>query len=168
MIYIALGANLPNGNDSPAESLRRAAHILSENPNLLITAASRIWCSPAWPNPSDPKFYNGMIQVETHIKPLELLYLLQYTEQCFGRVRTVKNAPRVLDLDLISYGDEVVEGRDLILPHPRMQERSFVLYPLKDIAPDFIHPVSGLSLDTMIKSLSEEQIIDVFHDTLLS
>ena len=168
MLLISLGANLDNGGDSPVVSLRRAVHILSTNPNIELIATSRIYKSKAWPNASDPVFYNGVIQIESGLEALEMLYLLQYTEQCFGRVRTVKNAPRILDLDLIGYGDEIIEERDLSVPHPRMHERGFVLYPLRDVAPDFVHPVLGLSVDDMIESLVETQDIEVIEERLVS
>jgi len=167
MIFIALGANLDNGEDSPVVSLRKAVHILSTNPNVKLIDTSRIYKSEAWPNADDPVFYNGVIQVDTALKPLEILYLLQYTEQCFGRVRTVRNAPRILDLDLIACGDEIVEDKDLTLPHPRMHERGFVLYPLRDVAPDFVHPVSGFLIDDMIESLAETRDIEVIEERLV-
>ena len=80
----------------------------------------------------------------------------------------MKNAPRILDLDLIGYGDEIIEERDLSVPHPRMHEREFVLYPLRDVAPDFVHPVLGLSVDDMIESLVETQDIEVIEERLVS
>ena len=83
-------------------------------------------------------------------------------------MRTVKNAPRILDLDLIAYGDEIIEGRDLSVPHPRMHERGFVLYPLRDVAPDFVHPVLGLSVDSMIESLVDTQNIEVIEERLVA
>ena len=168
MILISLGANLDNGGDSPVVSLRKSVHILSTNPNIELIDTSRIYKSEAWPDASDPVFYNGMIQVQSDLKALEILYLLQYTEQCFGRVRTVKNAPRILDLDLIVYGDEIIEERDLSVPHPRMHERGFVLYPLRDVAPDFVHPVLGLSVDSMIESLVDTQNIEVIEERLVA
>ncbi len=167
MILISLGANLDNGDDSPVVSLRKAVHILSTNPNFELTDTSRIYKSEAWPDASDPVFYNAIIQGKCDLKSLEIMHLLQYIEQCFGRVRTVRNAPRILDLDLIACGDEVIEERDLIVPHPRMHEREFVLYPLRDVAPDFIHPVLELSVDAMIESLPEKQAIEVIEERLL-
>ncbi len=98
-----------------------------------------------------PWFLNQAIELETTLAPAELLTICQDIESSCGRVRTFRNAPRTLDLDILLYGDIVVQEEDLIIPHPRMAERRFVLVPLAQIAPEFVHPV----LQTTIRLLLE-------------
>ncbi len=155
-ILIALGANLPSPEfGSPRETLEAAARRLATL-GLAVEARSRWYRSPAWPAPSDqPDYVNGVILVASGEGPEALLSLLQRVEEEFGRVRTVRNAARVLDLDLIAYNRQVIRTADdrLILPHPRLQDRPFVLLPLAEVAPGWTHPASGLTLEAMLRTL---------------
>ena len=101
-----------------------------------------------------------MVCVETELDLRALFRLLQDIEAGFGRVRTVRNAPRVLDLDILAYHDTVYEADDLVVPHPRMHERGFVLYPLQEIAPDWIHPVLKMPVAAFISSLPDSQMTE--------
>ena len=94
-----------------------------------------------------------MVEVATALSPEELLALLQKIEHDFGRVRSVPNAPRSLDLDIVAYGDRVVTEGAPLLPHPRMHARAFVLLPLQDLAPDWLHPQSGRPIADLIADL---------------
>ena len=105
-----------------------------------------------------PDFFNCIIRVDTDVKPLDFLEVLNGLEHEFGRVRTVRNASRVLDLDIISYGLKIVDEEGLQIPHPRMSERAFVLMPLRDISSDWAHPVSQIGIDDLIAALPEDQI----------
>jgi 2-amino-4-hydroxy-6-hydroxymethyldihydropteridine diphosphokinase len=110
-----------------------------------VKRVSSLYESPAWPDPSDPAFVNAAAEIETPLSPEALLAAFHAIEAGFGRRRSERNAPRTLDLDLIAYHDEIRGGEDgaLILPHPRLSGRAFVLAPLAEIAPDWRHPVSG-------------------------
>ncbi len=113
-----------------------------------ITEASHLWQSPAWPDPeAQPPYINAVISVETKLEPTDLLAVLKQVEAAFGRVVTVRNAPRPLDLDILDYDGQILNDTDLILPHPRMLNRPFVLMPLAEIAPDWYDPIKkrGLS-----------------------
>lgn len=143
MILIAAGSNLPFcGVDSQHIVLRafRAVGRMSR-----LKRVSSLYESPAWPDSSDPVFINAVAEIETSRSPDALLAGLHAIEAGFGRRRSQRNAPRTLDLDLIAYHDEVRGGEDatLILPHPRLADRAFVLAPLAEIAPEWRHPVSG-------------------------
>ena len=112
---------------------------------LCLVKRSSWWRSAAWPNPSDPDYINGVALVETSLPPLDVLQALQRIEQSLGRERSVANAPRTIDLDLIAHGRSVLDLPELSLPHPRADDRLFVMGPLAEIAPDWTHPVSGHS-----------------------
>ena len=154
MILIALGANLSSPAGLPEATFRAAAAALEEHGDIRLTHWSRIYRSPAWPDPADPEFRNAAAALETALKPAALLERLHEVEARFGRQRDVAaaNAPRSLDLDLLDYDGQVGGGFPL-LPHPRIHERAFVLLPLQDIAPQWRHPISGLSVQTMIADL---------------
>lgn len=141
-IVIALGGNLA-GPYGSCEALLEAALTALEARGPRVTGRSGWWGSAAWPDPSAPAFINGVALVETDLGPAETLALLHAVERDFGRVRGEANAARTLDLDLIAYGRSVLDGPDLILPHPRAHERLFVMGPLAQVAPDWRHPVLG-------------------------
>lgn len=109
---------------------------------ITVIARSRQWRSAAWPDPAAPAFRNAVAIVQTALDPEVLLERLHAIEAAFGRVRAVANAPRPLDLDLIAYGRRISTFAPL-LPHPRAAERRFVMGPLAELRPDWIHPTSG-------------------------
>jgi 2-amino-4-hydroxy-6-hydroxymethyldihydropteridine diphosphokinase len=117
---------------------------------------SRLYRTPAWPDPSEPAFVNAVASVETPFSPRKLLQLLHETETAFGRTRSARNAPRTLDLDLIDYQGRVERGPPM-LPHPRMATRGFVLIPLADVAPGWRHPLSGLCVTDLIAALPNSE-----------
>lgn len=159
MILIALGANLPSHIGAPPATLAAALARL-EARGLKIMAASSLWQSAPVPVSDQPDYYNQVIAVETPMQPGALLRLLHEIERDFGRHRAAdepKNQPRTLDLDLLAYHDVVLTGAGLNLPHPRLQERAFVLLPLREIAPDWAHPVTGQALSSMIEALPAGQ-----------
>jgi 2-amino-4-hydroxy-6-hydroxymethyldihydropteridine diphosphokinase len=138
-VIIALGGNLPGEHDS-VESLLEAALATFHDNGLKVVARSGWWRSAAWPDPSAPAYLNGVTIVETDLGPAETLRVLHAIERRFGRERHVPNAPRTLDLDLIAYGRQVLDGPGVTLPHPRAHERRFVMGPLAEIAPGWLHP----------------------------
>ena len=151
VILIALGANLPSPAGAPALTLHAALGTLTQR-NVVVEAVSPLYRSVAWPDPRDPEFVNAVARVQTGLSPCDLLAVLKETECAFGRGSTRRNAPRPLDLDILDYNGRVETGSPS-LPHPRLHERGFVLIPLRNVAPDWIHPVSGLSVDALIESL---------------
>jgi len=152
MILIALGANLPSRAGPPAATLRAAIRELQQG-GVVPTKISRFFETVAWPDPADPPFVNAVVEVRTALAPGDLLSRLHRIEQSFGRERGEPNAPRTLDLDIIDY-DGRVEAGPPRLPHPRIEQREFVLVPLRDIAPDWHHPVSHRSVGELIDVLS--------------
>jgi 2-amino-4-hydroxy-6-hydroxymethyldihydropteridine diphosphokinase len=123
---------------------------------VAVIARSRLYRSPAWPDPSDPEFVNAVARVETNLDPAALLARLHALEASFGRVRREVNAPRTLDLDLIDYDGRIsAPGAVPIVPHPRMDKRAFVLLPLADVAPNWRHPASGRAIAELIAALPD-------------
>ncbi|MGK7866884.1 2-amino-4-hydroxy-6-hydroxymethyldihydropteridine diphosphokinase [Falsiroseomonas sp. E2-1-a20] len=143
MILVALGANLPgpDGRDALA-TCRAAAAALDALPGLRLRALSRWYATAPVPaDPASPDYVNGVARLEGQAPdPATLLAALQAVEGRFGRVRPYPNAPRTLDLDLIDLDGLVRDAPDPVLPHPRAHMRAFVLAPLADVAPGWVHP----------------------------
>jgi len=162
--FIGIGANLPGPGCATPRATCEAALKALEHAGLKIKSQSNWYKSAPVPASSQPWFINGVISIETSLKASELLVILQDVESQFGRTRMIKNEARTLDLDLIAYADTVSgwqEGTDdkMILPHPRMSERGFVLLPLREIAPNWRHPVLNVSLEELISRLDPGQQI---------
>ena len=159
-ILIGLGANLPSPEHGPPVATLEAALAALVARGLRIRARSRWWESAPVPVSDQPWYVNGVIEVETDLAPEALLTLLHEVEAGFGRLRSVPNAPRILDLDLLAYGSLVRAGpTPPLLPHPRMADRAFVLHPLAEIRPGWREPASGLALPQLIARLSPGQIV---------
>nr|WP_305889005.1 2-amino-4-hydroxy-6-hydroxymethyldihydropteridine diphosphokinase [Parvularcula maris] len=154
---IGLGSNKPFLGRSCEEVMRGASAALSSLGTDVVL--SPLYRSPAWPDPSQPPYVNAVARLETALSPEALLTGLQAIEAGFGRVRhddpALRYAPRTLDLDLLALGGEVREGEALSLPHPRLAERDFVLLPLRDVASEWVHPLTGEGAEEMLARLSE-------------
>ncbi len=150
--YLALGTNL---GDRLA-NLRTAIDSLA--PKLRVTRTSTIYETPPWGYADQPSFLNMVIEAETSLKPRALLRYLKEKEDELGRVKNFRNGPRKIDLDILFYDDLILEEENLVIPHPRLHERAFVLVPLADIAPDFIHPLLADDVKSMLNKLDFEEI----------
>jgi 2-amino-4-hydroxy-6-hydroxymethyldihydropteridine diphosphokinase len=132
LAYIALGSNL----GEPRARVEAAIKALDELPQTRLLRASSLYRTTPVGLGGQPDFVNAVAQVETHLLPQSLLLALHTQEAAQGRVRGIPNAPRTLDLDLLLYADRIMQTPDLVLPHPRLHLRAFVLVPLREIAPD--------------------------------
>lgn len=153
MIFIAAGSNLPFCGIDSQQLVTNAMGSLGRVSR--VVAQSALYRSPAWPDPTDPPYVNAVCQIETALPPEALLLALQAIEAGAGRRRSVKNAPRTLDLDIISYNGVVRSepNEPPVLPHPRLAGRRFVLEPLCEIAPEWRHPATGETAAAMLAAL---------------
>ena len=156
MILIALGSNLASQAGPPAGTLKSAL-VRLEQLGVKILSVSSFYETPAWPDPSAPAFVNAVATVHTALQPVELLNLLHGVETEFGRMRSAPNAARTLDIDLLDYdGRVMMDG--VTLPHPRLTQRSFVLVPLGEIAPDWTHPISRQGAGELLAGLPDRAV----------
>lgn len=170
MILIGIGANLPSPAYGEPRAACGAALTSLAAAGLVIAQRSRWYRSAPVPSSDQPWYVNAVVRVQTALEPIDLLSLLLATERAFGRRRRDPNQARVLDLDLLAYGDVVVEEPArgsrpaLTVPHPRLAERAFVLLPMRDVAPGWRHPVSGVDLETLIRALPKGQDTEAMVD----
>jgi len=157
MILVGVGGNLPSPLGSPVVTCQAAlAHL--ERGGVTIAALSPWYETAPVPVSDQPWFVNAVARVTTALSPADLLTLMHAVETELGRMRTVPNAARVVDLDLLAYGDAVNTGPEgPLLPHPRLQDRAFVLFPLRDVAPAWRHPALGLGVGDLIERLPPDQ-----------
>jgi 2-amino-4-hydroxy-6-hydroxymethyldihydropteridine diphosphokinase len=143
-VYLSLGSNL---DDRPG-NLKRA--IASLPPQMEVKAKSRVYETPPWGYADQPMFLNQVVMATTYLEPEPLLKHLKRLEVALGRTATFQNGPRLIDIDILLFDDLVMETPSLVIPHPGLHERGFVLMPLMDIAPDLVHPVTGKSVREML------------------
>ncbi|MCI2395828.1 2-amino-4-hydroxy-6-hydroxymethyldihydropteridine diphosphokinase [Aliiroseovarius sediminis] len=173
---VSLGSNATSTTRESAKIIHDAVDFIAQS-NLRITKISDFYKTPCFPPGAGPDFVNAAIEVQTDLLPHDLLQFLHETEVRFGRERPSRWAPRTLDMDLIACGDVVLPDRallqhwmdmpledqkklapeQLILPHPRVQDRAFVLIPLADIAPDWRHPIIGKTVREMVAALPDAE-----------
>ncbi len=142
-VFIAYGTNVLMDQTPVRQSLPYIVAQLKSH-GIIVCKFSRMWLSRAWPDPNDPPYRNAMLQAHTALAPAAVLSILHALEAQAGRRRDGRsNAPRTLDLDLIAHGEAIIDADGLVLPHPRAHDRAFVMGPLAEISPGWIHPVLG-------------------------
>lgn len=182
---IAMGANLPSATGTALETLKKSLELFPLE-SLQISRISKWFSTPAFPIDSGPDFVNAAVMVKTQLSPTEVLEALHRIEAALGRTRDNRWEPRLCDLDLLAYDDDIQPDLEtyqqwktldltsqqtrtpdqLILPHPRLQDRSFVLVPLNDIAPDWRHPVTGITVSEMLAALPAADLAEIKEITV--
>jgi 2-amino-4-hydroxy-6-hydroxymethyldihydropteridine diphosphokinase len=157
--YIGLGSNL---GDRRA-MLQTAVQQLETLGR--ITGVSSLYETEPVGYLEQPPFLNAVVALETALSPGDLLRALLDVERTLGRTRSFANAPRTIDLDLLLIDDVTLETTELILPHPRLHERAFVLVPLAELAPDMAHPISGQTMRTLLRELPDRGGIEIHAAT---
>jgi 2-amino-4-hydroxy-6-hydroxymethyldihydropteridine diphosphokinase len=155
--YLILGGNIGN----TLENLRKTRNLIDKTAGA-ITKVSDIFITAAWGNTEQPDFYNQAMKIETELSPVNLLENLLKIEEQLGRIRDGKKwAARTMDIDILFYNSETVNEPHLKIPHPFIQERKFVLAPLAQIAGDYIHPVIGKNIDTLLSECADTSEIKI-------
>jgi 2-amino-4-hydroxy-6-hydroxymethyldihydropteridine diphosphokinase len=154
-VYLALGTNLGDR----LKNLRAALDAFL--PDILVRAESPVYETEPWGYVDQPAFLNMVICAETELPPFELLDRLKAVERALGRIPTFRNGPRLIDLDILFYDDLMLDTPPLIIPHPRLHERAFVLIPLAEIAPHLLHPRLGRSVEQLLETVDRRGVSQV-------
>ena len=153
--FLSIGSNLGNKK----RNIEKVKFFL-ENYSIKIIKSSNIYETYSWPNKNHPKFYNIVIKIITKLKPKNLFFIIKDIEKKLGRKEGLINSPRICDIDILDYNSQVYKlsanNNKIIIPHPRLHNRNFVLFPLFEIAPNWIHPKTNQSINSLIKNLSIE------------
>jgi 2-amino-4-hydroxy-6-hydroxymethyldihydropteridine diphosphokinase len=162
-VLIGLGGNLPSPAGPPRKTLEAALERLAALGATVIKRSSWYTTAPV-PISDQPWFINAVAEISTSLEPAQLLAALHEVEAAFGRERSVINAARTLDLDLLAYGNAVSDHGSPLLPHPRLHERRFVLAPLAEIAPQWVHPRLGRAARELLADLPPGEAVTILAD----
>ena len=154
MIYLNIGSNLPSKEVGRKINILKAINHLKKL-KLNIIKISSFYETPSYPNNADPKFINLCVKLESNLKASELINEIKNIEKKLGRVRLKKNEPRICDIDIIDFNGEIINNGKLEVPHPRLHLRNFVIYPLKEIEPNWVHPLFNKKIDSFFQELDK-------------
>jgi 2-amino-4-hydroxy-6-hydroxymethyldihydropteridine diphosphokinase len=154
--YLGIGSNLGD----PVHQCREALREISSLKNVQVLRRSSLYRTEPVGNVSQDWFVNGVLEVRTTFTAQQLIKALQWVEQTLGRVRTEKWGPRTIDIDILLYGQEIIGTGDLVIPHPEMHKRRFVLVPMNEIAPYVIHPLYGVSMKGLLDRLGNDLAVE--------
>ena len=154
-VYLLLGSNMNN----PEWQIQKAKSEISQSIGE-ITESSSCYATAPWGNANQSNFINQVIKVNTTLNPMETMQTILSIEEKLGRIRTEKNAPRAIDIDILFFDKEIVDVPNLQIPHPHIQDRNFVLIPLNEIAPSFVHPVLQKNIHELMKACKDKLAVD--------
>ena len=155
MIYINIGSNLNSTKGDRLFNLKKTLELIRLE-NIRIKAVSSVYETPSYPNKNNPKFLNIGIEVECKDTPAYLIKKFNKIEKKLQRTREIKNQPRTCDIDLIDYDGRILNSKKITIPHPKAHLRNFVLFPIREISPTWIHPILNKRIDLLIKKLDHK------------
>ncbi len=154
-VYLSTGSNI---GDRLAY-LQRAVKMLEAYPGISVSQVSAVYETAPWGYPNQALFLNQIVEIETQISPADLLSAIKKIEKEIGRTPSFKYGPRVIDMDILFYGDQIIEQENLTIPHPHLSERAFVLVPLADLIPDFVHPKLGKTVAQLKQAIDCSSVV---------
>ena len=160
MIHLNIGSNLKSNHGSRFNNITISINLLIES-KIQIKKISNFYETPSYPNKNFPKFLNIGLIVNYKNNYLELLKKIKIIEKKLGRIKTKKNGPRVIDIDIIDYKNEIKNTKELILPHPKCHLRNFVLFPIMQIDPTWVHPILKKNAQYLINNLNQKSRIEI-------
>lgn len=163
LVYIGFGSNI---GDRLAH-IQNAMHALAETEGITLQKISSVYQTDPVGYETQAQFLNGVAAIETHLPPLSLLCTLKNIEVSVGRQHRIRWGPREIDLDILMYGDLCFQTEKLVIPHPEMHLRRFVLAPLAEIAPDFVHPVLKETIQILLERLEDDKSVVKKEDFVL-
>ena len=152
IVYLALGSNMGNR----LSNLKAA--VLNLTPQMTVKQKSSVYETPPWGFTEQDAFLNQVVKVTTYLEPEPLLRHLKRMETALGRVPNFQNGPRVIDIDILFFDNTIINTPPLMVPHPRLHERAFVLVPLAEIEPDFIHPILQRPINKILEDVDRSEI----------
>ena len=153
MIYINIGSNLNSQKGDRFYNLSKAVELININ-SIKILKISNIYETPSYPNSKNPKFLNMCLAIQCKEKPGSLIKIFKVIEKKLQRNKSQRNQPRTCDIDIIDYYGKIINQSKIITPHPRAHLRNFVLFPLREVAPKWVHPILNKKIDFLIKKLN--------------
>ena len=160
MIHLNIGSNLESTFGSRYDNISIAINLLVDS-KIKVIKISNFYETPSYPNENFPKFLNVGLLIEYNNKQLSLFKIIKQIEKKLGRIKTKKNDPRVIDIDIIDFKGEIKNTKELILPHPRCHLRNFVLYPILQIDPNWVHPILKKNAQYLINNLNQKSRIEI-------
>ena len=152
IVYLALGSNMGNR----LSNLKAA--VLNLTPQMTVKQKSSVYETPPWGFTEQDAFLNQVVKVTTYLEPEPLLRHLKRMETALGRVPNFQNGPRVIDIDILFFDNMIINTPPLMIPHPRLHERAFVLVPLAEIEPDFVHPILQRPINKILEDVDRSEI----------
>lgn len=153
IVYLAFGSNMGN------RLANLKAAIINLTPQMAVKKKSSVYETPPWGYTDQAAFLNQVVQVTTYLKPEALLRHLKRLETALGRVPGFENGPRLIDIDILFFDDLIIDTSVIAVPHPRLHKRAFVLVPLAEIAPDFVHPVLRRTVSELLEDVDRSGIV---------
>ena len=155
--YLLLGGNI---GDRLA-NFEKAKQLLEKQVGKIITSSS-IYETASWGNTDQPDFLNQVLLIETNLTAEQIMEQILLIESKLGRVRTEKNASRTIDIDILFFNEQIIETKSIIIPHPQIQNRKFVLYPLNELAPDLAHPVLKKTIHELLFQCKDTLAVNLY------